>query len=761
MKTSPFIDAPETAESGPRSGFASLLAVSVARTARGYAASRLACLGGDSGPWRAVAASGPAFRCFRSAVILLAAGVALLATLPALRAGERGLIDTAKSRSAVMYMTDLGDARWTGGLWGDRFEVCRTTMIPHMWDIFQSEKDSHAWDNFLIAAEIGTHPAEHHEGPPFADGDFFKWFEAVAQVYAITHDPELDRLMDRIIAVVAKAQRADGYFGTATVIEQRRGDLKTIEFQDRDHFETYNMGHLMTAACIHYRATGKTTMLVLARKAADYLYDFYRRSPLELARNAICPSHYMGVMEMYRTTGDPRYLELGRQLIEIRAEVTNGTDQNQDRVAFRQMDQAVGHAVRANYLYAGAADVALETGDRSLVRTLEAIDDDVVDHKLYITGATGALYDGASPDGSADHNAIQLVAQAYGRDYQLPNATAYNESCATVGFALWNWRMLLSTGDARYADLLEESLYNGVLAAISLDGKEYFYVNPLRKLHDMDWPLRWSRTRQPNIQKSFCCPPNVVRTIAEAQDYLYTLSPGTLWVNLYGASVLDTRWTDGGRVRLRQATEYPWDGDIRIRIDEAPATPVAVKLRIPGWVRPGQAEVRVNGAPVAGAPAPGSYFTVSRAWKAKDEIELKLAFAPALWESNPLVEETRNQMAVKCGPIVYCLESCDLPAGVKLENVALALDPARRHFIPRREKIGSAEVVALSGPALVVDREPAPASGSASKLAAYADAPLYHPADLTPPRQIAVTLVPYYAWDNRGDCDMTVWIPVR
>ena len=234
----------------------------------------------------------------------------------------------------------------------------------------------------------------------------------------------------------------------------------------------------------------------------------------------------MGLIELYRTTGDAHYLALARRLIELRDHVAGGTDQNQDRVPFNAMTGAIGHAVRANYLYAGVADLVAETGDPERFATLRRIARDVYERKLYITGATGALYDGASPDGSADHAAIDLVAQAYGRDYQLPNLTAYNESCATVGYVLWTWRMFALTGDARFADLVEQSLYNGVLAGVSLDGTRFFYSNPLRKLHDFTWPLRWSRDRQANIPDSFCCPPNLVRTIAEAQDYIYSLSPG-------------------------------------------------------------------------------------------------------------------------------------------------------------------------------------------------------------------------------------------
>jgi DUF1680 family protein len=688
------------------------------------------------------------------------------------RAGERALIDTTRSPAAKMYMPDLGDVKWTGGLLGERFEVCRTTMVPHLWEIFQNDTESHAWANYLIAAGVEHRGDDKFHGPPFNDGDFLKWLEALAQIYAVTRDPALDAQMDRIIAVIAKAQREDGYLHTQTIIPQRQGDPKAKEFADRDHFETYNMGHLMTAACIHYRATGKTTLLACARKAADYLDRLCATVPAELARNAICPSHYMGVVELYRTTREPRYLALAKQLIEIRSLVPPevGSDMNQDRVPFREMTEAVGHAVRANYLYAGVADVFAEDGDASLLKTVTAIGDDVAGQKLYITGMTGALYDGASPDGSTKHPSIKTVHQAYGRDYQLPNLTAYNETCANIGYALWVWRMFEATGEARYADLFEQSLYNGVLPGISLDGKNYFYVNPLKKLQAFEWPLRWSRTRQPNIKSSFCCPPNVVRTIAEAHNYVYTLARDTLFVNLYAPSTLDTAWTEGGRIRLRQETDYPWNGAVKLTIDEAPSRPIAIKLRIPGWLHDGAATVRVNGAAAGGTvasgtgvppvssdhgqdvratPKPGAYFALERTWRAGDTIELALDFAPTVWEANPLVEETLDQVAVKYGPLVYCVESNDLPPGVKLTDVALALDGRSGRFTARREKIDNTTVLAFSVPALARQRP------------AWRPQELYREAERTAPHEIALTLVPYYAWGNRGDTEMTVWLPVR
>ncbi|MDQ5978215.1 MAG: uncharacterized protein QG602_1189, partial [Verrucomicrobiota bacterium] len=504
--------------------------------------------------------------------------------------------------------------------------------------------------------------------------------------------------------------------------------------------------------CIHYRATGKTTMLALARKAADYIDNLCKTRPQELARNAICPSHYMGVVELYRVTREPRYLELAKQLIEIRSLVPPdvGSDHNQDRTPFRESTEAVGHAVRANYLYAGVADLFAENGDATLLRPLKAIADDVAGQKLYITGMTGALYDGASPDGAdhRQHRYIKTVHQAYGRDYQLPNLTAYNETCATIGYGLWMWRQLAVTGDAAYADLFEQTLFNGILPGISLEGKHYFYVNPLKKLNDFDYPLRWSRTRQPNYKSSFCCPPNVVRTIAEAHNYVYSLSPDTVWVHLYAASTLDTKWTDGSRIKLRQETNYPWDGGVKLVIEEAPATETKLKFRIPGWLSPDQVSVKLNGSVLPNEFQPGTYGFIQRVWKAGDTVELTMDFQPTLWEANPLVEETVNQVSIKYGPLVYCVESNDLPEGVRLEDVAVSL-ATPGSFKAQREQIAGADVLTFTLDGLALPRRD------------WAKGELYRPLTAATPRAISFKAVPYYAWGNRGDTEMSVWLPVR
>ncbi len=652
----------------------------------------------------------------------------------------RPLVNTQNSPYAKLHGVDVDDVIWTEGFWAERFAICRDSMIPAMWHIFNDPGISHSYRNFEIAAgkEKGV-----HQGPPFHDGDFYKWFEGMASVYAITHDSKTDSLMDEIISTIAMAQREDGYIHTPVIIEKINSG-KSNEFEDRLNFETYNMGHLMTAACIHYRATGKTSLLDVARKAADFLNDFYHSSTPELARNAICPSHYMGIVELYRTTRDPKYIELAKNLIDIRGLVQEGTDDNQDRLPFRQQTKAVGHAVRANYLYAGVADVFAETGDTSLLYSLNLIWNDLVSHKMYITGGCGALYDGVSPDGTSyNPSEIQKVHQAYGRDYQLPNITAHNESCANIGNLLWNWRMLMLTGEAKYADIMELVMYNSLLSGVSLDGKRYFYTNPLCVRHDLPYTLRWSKDREEYISYCNCCPPNTLRTIAEIKDYIYSLSDKGIFINFYGSNKLNTNLNDGTSIGMTQYTDYPWDGKITITLNKVPDKEWSVFLRIPGWCD--KANVRINQKSSGMSLPPGKYYEIRRRWHAGDVIELNLYMDVKLLEAHPLVEETRNQVAVKRGPIVYCLESADLPDSLRITDIII---PSDISFRPLPCKIANSELMCLEGRALAI------------KNPCWQNT-LYREISGQQAFSYTVRLIPYYAWNNRGSCEMTVWLPLR
>lgn len=675
----------------------------------------------------------------QSLELSIIAVIAVFLIVPVAAAQQNGLVNTAESPHAKLYSLDMDAVQWTEGFWAERFRVARESMVPHMGKLLQDPEISHAFRNFEIAAGLKEGA---HEGPTFHDGDFYKWFEGLTSVYAVTREDSLDRTMDRIIDVIAKAQRPDGYIFTALTIARQNGE-KDDQPLDRD-FETYNIGHLQTAAAVHYRATGKRSLLDVAIGATDFLYNIYKNEPEKLVSNAICPSHYMGVVEMFRTTGDQKYLELAKGLITLRNKVEEGTFHNQDHKPFREQTKAVGHAVRANYLYAGAADLYMETGDQTLLEPLQKIWEDVVQTKMYVTGATGALYDGVTPDGTTyNPSEIQQVHQAYGNAYELPNITAHNETCANIGNVLWNWRMLLATGKAKYADIVELALHNSVLSGVSLDGRRYCYTNPLRVDNDLPYNMRWSKDRQEYISLSNCCPPNLIRTVAEVQNFAYGLSNDGLYVNIYGGNKASAMLPNGEELSITQQTDYPWKGIINLTMDKVSSEEFSFFLRIPGWAD--SADIRINGELFNTKAEPGTYAEISRRWSAGDQITLKLPMEVKLLEANPLVEANRNQVAVKRGPIVYSMESVDVPQDQSIFNIAI---PSGIKFKKVRSEIGSSEVVALKGKAKLI-QEP------------EWKGQLYQEISQKEPKPVSIELVPYYAWGNRGGkTDMTVWMPI-
>ena len=677
------------------------------------------------------------------------------------QAQEKGLTDMSRSQQAKMKNTPMGSVKWTGGFWGDRFKVLSQTTIWDMWDTWNTpwetldEKGAHGsngFRNFEVAA--GTVQGKHH-GPPFHDGDMYKWLEACATVYAVTKDPRLDNLMDKFIEQVRLAQRNDGYIHTPVVISERNagidshtGDNTNIgieigndhkkAFASRLNFETYNLGHLMTAGIVHKRATGKTTLFECGKKAADFLYNFLTNDAAELSRNAICPSHYMGATEMYRETGDEKYLTLAKGLIAIRDSVTNGEDHNQDRHKLRDQYEAMGHAVRANYLYAGVADLYAETGEAQLLKNLSAIWDDIVQHKIYIMGGCGALYDGVSPDGTTyDQPSIQQIHQAYGRQFQLPQEAAHNEICAQIGMLLFSWRMFQTTADNKYIDIIENELYNGILSGISLNGKDYFYTEALRRTTEFPYTMRWPKQRQHYIS-CFCCPPNTTRTLCEAQEYAYALSGNVLWVNLYGNNTLTTK-----DLVVEQTTDYPWDGKVTLTFKKVKDCQT-VMLHIPDWCD--DWTIAVNGEDMGERPM----GIVNRKFKKGDVIEANFKMRPRLIEANPLVEEAKNQVAVKRGPIVYCLEGQDISSltanakeKVRISDIAI---PADIQLKEMPMEIAGHSFVALEGEACLVNNKK------------WNNQTLYREVSKQPVEKVKIRLIPYYAWDNRGYQDMSLWL---
>ncbi|MDN3594834.1 aceric acid hydrolase [Zunongwangia endophytica] len=647
----------------------------------------------------------------------------------------QGLVGNKNSPYSKLKSVGLSDVKWTDGFWKEQFDVETQFTLPYMWELYHNEEVTHAYRNFEIAAGLMK---GKHDGPSFHDGDFYKVFEGMAAVYATTLDEDLDKEMDEAITMIAKAQREDGYIHTPVIIEEKWGTLGDEYLQQQLGFEKYNMGHLMTAACVHYRATGKANFLNIAKDVADYLYDFYQKASPELARNAICPSHYMGVVEMYRATKDSRYLELANNLLNIRGTTNDGTDDNQDRIPFREQKIAMGHAVRANYLYAGVADLYAETGEEKLLENLKSIWEDVVYRKMYITGACGALYDGVSPDGTVyDPGEVQKIHQAYGRPYQLPNATAHNETCANIGNVLWNWRMLQITADAKYADIMELALYNSVLSGISLEGQKFCYNNPLNVSNDLPFEQRWGSERQGYIALSNCCPPNVTRTLAEVNNYAYNLAEDGVYVNLYGSNYLNTRNSSGQEIRIKQEADYPWDGSIELIIEKLPKGE-EIYLRIPGWSR--NAEIAINGKKINSNVISGSYFKINKTLKNGDQIDIHLPMPIEKMEANPLVESTKGQVAIKRGPIVYCLETSNKNLCHSVNNVSLNLnDP----FSEKELLINGRKIIAIEGKANCKKHE--------------WNNSLYSPMSNDIQEIIDVQFVPYYSWGNRNYEGMSVW----
>ena len=687
---------------------------------------------------------------------------ALSLLLPATASAQsKGLVDMHSSQKAVMVNTPLGATRWTNGFWAERFETFHNASIPSMYETWKS-KEGKGWNNFLVAS--GKIEGEHH-GPAFHDGDMYKWCESLAAVYAVTKDERLNEIMDEFISLVAASQREDGYIHTQVNIAELNAKKKRAENKDNTvvgtatgkgsdgalgnklNFETYNIGHLINSAIVHKRATGKTTFFNVALKAADFLINFSKTNPDELAKCAVCPSHYMAVAELYRETGDKRYLDLAKTLIDIRGSQPDGTDDNQDREPFREQYTARGHSVRANYLYAGATDLYIESGEEQLMRNLKPIWEDITYRKMYITGGCGALYNGVSPDGTDYKPANwQQIHQAYGRPYQLPQSTAHNETCANIGNLLFNWRMLEATGDARYADIVETCLYNSILTGISLDGTKYLYTNPLRLSKNLPYQLRWSRERQKLIS-CFCCPPNTLRTVCEAQEYAYTVSKGaenkggaaSLFVNLYGGNELKT--TVGGKTLwISQNTDYPFDGRVEITVNAVGKKCLqSICLRIPEWCD--NANVTINGQEQDVKVEPNTYITLSRDWKKGDKIVLDMEMRTRLVESNPLVEESRGQVAVKRGPLVYCLEEQD--ATVPIDDIMIPVDIK---LTPVDMEIEGSKMKALEGTALRVKSE-------SWKSTLYREV-------RRETEPVRIRLIPHYAYGNRGLQDMTVFMPV-
>jgi DUF1680 family protein len=609
--------------------------------------------------------------------------------------------------------------------WAPRIETNREVTIPFA---FKQCEISGRVANFERAAEalrgqLGSEEKNKIPPYPFDDTDIYKVIEGASYTLSVQPDPKLNAYIDGLIAKIAAAQEKDGYLYTARTINPEHphewsGQARWEKEEILSH-ELYNLGHLYEAAVAHYQATGKRNLLDIAIRTANLLCDTFGPG-----KQAIWPGHQiveMGLVKLYRVTGDERYLNLAKFMLDVRG-AKNASEYNQSWKPVIEQTEAVGHAVRATYMYSGMADVAAMTGDMPYVHAIDAIWNNVVGKKLYITGGIGATGAG----------------EAFGANYELPNLTAYNETCASIGNDFWNQRLFLLHGDAKYVDVLERTLYNGLLSGVSLDGESFFYQNPLESLG------RYGRSPWFGVA---CCPGNITRFMASVPGYMYALGDNALYVNLYAASSADVRIGDR-KVKVVQDTRYPWDGHVNIAVDPDQPAEFAVKLRVPGWARnePVPSNLyhfadAVN-APVtlavAGSEIPmqldKGYVTITRTWKKGDGIDLNLPMVPRRVVANDEVGADRGRVAIQRGPIVYAAEWVDNP-GQKVRNLLLKDDAKlTAEFEPKL--LNGVEVVKAPVLSLAYD-----ASGNVMRT----------PGELT--------AIPYYAWANRGKGQMIVWLP--
>ncbi len=597
--------------------------------------------------------------------------------------------------------------------WQPRQEMNRRVSIPRSLDMLEQAGNLR---NFELAAQGAR---EGYSGPVFMDSDLYKALEAVAYSLATHPDPELDQRADAMIAQIAAAQCPDGYLNTwyqVNAPDRRWTNL-------RDDHELYCAGHLFEAAVAHFQATGKRSLLEIATRFADLIDRVFGDEPGKRMGYCGHPEIELALVKLARAVEEPRYLRLARFFVENRGrgffaeehgiprEQYDGT-YCQDDVPIREHNQVKGHAVRAVYLMSGVVDVAdISEDGAQLLRMVDRVWDNTREKRMYVTGGIGP----------SAHN------EGFTEDYDLPNLTAYQETCASVAMILWNHRLNLLRGASRYADLMERALYNGFLAGVSLDGERFFYVNPLESEgghHRRAW------------YSCACCPPNVTRTLAALGGYLYAQTDEDLYVNLYAQGTMQTALA-GAALRVQMQTRYPWEGDVRLSFSLDRPTEFSVRLRIPDWCE--GASLRLNdGAERQGVSQENGYLVLRRRWSDGDTVALSLPMPVLQVEAHPLVRADVGRLALQRGPLIYCLEACD--HSVPVTEISIARGAA---LTPRESDLPGRMIV-LQG------------QGGHSPSADWEEK-LYRPARPLP--AVPITAIPYYAWDNREPGAMRVWIP--
>ena len=569
----------------------------------------------------------------------------------------------------------------------------------------------------------------------FADTDLYKWLEAASYELAIEADQSIERRVTDSIELIGDAQMDDGYINTyfqITGIEDR-----WVHAEDHSFF---CVGHLIQAAVAHARCTGKTNFLQIACRLADHVDSIFGPGKREGAPDH--PGVEVALVELHRETGEARYLDLCQYFIDMRgrglicgghfrwAHLHKGL-YAWDKVPIREAKEAAGHAVMQVYLLAGVADLYLETGEEILMETLLRLWADITNGKMSINGGVG----------------VRPKRESFGADYELPNEQGYNETCAQIGSIMWNWRMLLATGDARYADLLEWTFYNGLLPGVSLDGTRFFYGNTLLS--------RGGGHRSP-WSGCACCPPNVMRALSSVHSFFVTTSERKLQLHLYDSGSISADIDGAGPVTLTVDTRYPWEGFVRLSVTSAPEAVWGLCLRIPAWCK--NATLAINGEPTSTKCEPGSYAVETRTWRAGDVVELDLSMPVVRVAAHPRVEPTRSSVALTRGPILYCVEDIDQPGDTSVMDITIDATGAAE---PQWQAETLDGVTVLSAPGLIHDRSDWNGKlyrdfnaqrGTKSDESATGRPPLVTPFQLR--------AIPYYAWANREPVPMRVWIPL-
>ena len=666
-------------------------------------------------------------------------------------------------------MLQVGQVKIEDAFWQGKQKLVREEVIPYQWkalnDQIPDAAPSFCMHNFRAAVRLNNRREEQRENfhPPvysyrgferlpekpgelgdefygfvFQDSDFYKWVEAVGYSLIQHPDAELEATADQAIEIVAAAQQPDGYLDTYYILNGQDPIFTNL----RDFHELYCLGHLIEGAIAYFQATGKDRLLQVACRYADYAASKLGEGE---GKKRGYPGHEiaeMALLQLYEVTGEPRYLELCRFFINERGrrpyyfdfehpeDVKPGDDSlrysyHQAHLPVREQTEAVGHAVRAVYLYSGMAELARVDGDDSLLKACRTLWDSTTGKKMYITGGIGGTH----------------IGEAFSFDYDLPSDTAYADTCASIGLIFFAGRMLQLEADVRYADVMEKALYNGVLSGIALDGKSFFYVNPLsvdpvachkdeRKAHV-----------QPVRQKWFgcaCCPPNLARLISSVGRYAYTSTEDTLYIHLYIGSNLKLQ-TPAGEVTVKVRSNFPYNGKVSIQVggQGAASGKWTLALRIPGWCK----DWKSSGFSVEDARLEKGYLYITREWKQDETLELDFPMEVRLMQSNPRVRETEGQLAVTRGPVVYCLEEKD--NGSNLHLLALSCDAKTR-----------TEPFSIEGeqfPAILAD-------GWREKQQPDAENGLYCEAAPVEYEPVELKFVPYYTWANRGENEMTVWV---